>query len=43
VSLTAARSEVLREHADDGTPLVAAEPDNPASQAISGTELPVVQ
>ena len=27
-------SEPLREHADDGTPLVTAEPDSPASQAI---------
>ena len=46
-------SEPLREHADDGTPLVTAEPDSPASQAIrqaargivaaTPQELPVLQ
>jgi ATP-binding protein involved in chromosome partitioning len=46
-------SEALREHADDGTPLVTAEPDAPASQAIhsaargiiaqSPIELPVME
>ena len=46
-------SPSLREHADDGTPLVTAEPDDPASQAIrqaargiiaqTPVELPVMQ
>ena len=46
-------SEPLREHADDGTPLVTAEPDSPASQMIrqaargiiaaTPQELPVLQ
>ena len=46
-------SEPLREHADNGTPLVTAEPDSPASQAIrqaargiiaaTPQELPVLQ
>jgi ATP-binding protein involved in chromosome partitioning len=46
-------SEALREHADDGIPLVTAEPDSPASQAIrqaargilaaTPQELPVLQ
>ena len=46
-------SEPLREHADNGTPLVTAEPDAPASQAIrqaargiiaaTPQELPVLQ
>jgi ATP-binding protein involved in chromosome partitioning len=46
-------SEPLREHADDGTPLVTEEPDSPASQAIrqaargiiaaTPRELPVLQ
>ena len=46
-------SEALREHADAGTPLVTAEPDSPASQAIrqaargiiatTPQELPVLQ
>jgi ATP-binding protein involved in chromosome partitioning len=46
-------SEPLREHADDGTPLVTADPDSPASQAIrqaargivaaTPQELPVLQ
>jgi ATP-binding protein involved in chromosome partitioning len=46
-------SEALREHADNGTPLVTAEPDSPASQAIrqaargivaaTPQELPVLQ
>jgi ATP-binding protein involved in chromosome partitioning len=46
-------SEPLREHSDDGTPLVIAEPDSPASQAIrqaargiiamTPQELPVLQ
>jgi ATP-binding protein involved in chromosome partitioning len=46
-------SEPLREHADNGTPLVLAEPDAPASQAIrqaargivaaTPQELPVLQ
>jgi ATP-binding protein involved in chromosome partitioning len=46
-------SEPLREHADDGTPLVTAQPDSPASQAIrqaargivaaTPQELPVLQ
>jgi ATP-binding protein involved in chromosome partitioning len=46
-------SEALREHADEGTPLVTAEPDAPASQAIrqaargiiaqTPVELPVMQ
>jgi ATP-binding protein involved in chromosome partitioning len=46
-------SEALREHADDGTPLVTAKPDSPASQAIrqaargivaaTPQELPVLQ
>jgi ATP-binding protein involved in chromosome partitioning len=46
-------SEPLREHADSGSPLVTADPDSPASQAIRQTargivaatpqELPVLQ
>jgi ATP-binding protein involved in chromosome partitioning len=46
-------SEPLREHADNGSPLVTAEPDAPASQAIrqaargivaaTPQELPVLQ
>ncbi len=46
-------SEPLREHADSGVPLVTAEPDSPASQAIrqaargivaaTPQELPVLQ
>src|ERR1700689_4964471 len=46
-------SEPLREHADNGTPLVTAEPDSPAAQAIrqaargiiamTPQELPVLQ
>jgi ATP-binding protein involved in chromosome partitioning len=46
-------SEALREHADSGTPLVTADPDSPAAQAIrqaargilatTPQELPVLQ